>query len=96
MAEDEVLLTDIFRKVTEELKNLETEKKVINDLIKQTRKQIGSLDRREAKLRSDIAALVGKEADLSGRKLELEKKLETTRKKFEKIAAAKKSLSEAF
>lgn len=96
MAEDELLLTDIFRKVTEELKNLEMEKKVINDLIKQVRRQIRSLDRREAKLRLDIVALVHRESQLSGRKVALEKRLETTRKKFEKITAAKKSLSEAF
>lgn len=96
MAEDDVLITDIFRKLTEELNNLETEKKVINDLINQTRRQIKSLDRREAKLRLNIAALVQKESQLSGRRTELEKKLERTRKKFEKIAAAKKSLSEAF
>jgi len=96
MAEDEVLLTDILKKVNEEMKNLETERKVINDLIKQVRKQINSLDKKEAKLRSEISSLIQREAELSGRKVELEKKLEATRKKFEKIAAARKSLSEAF
>lgn len=96
MAEDEVLLTDILKKVNEEMKNLETERKVINDLIKQVRGQINSLDKKEAKLRSEISSLIQREAELSGRKVELEKNLEATRKKFEKIAAASKSLSEAF
>jgi len=96
MAEDDVLITDIFRKLTEELNNLETEKKVINDLIKQTRRQIKSLDRREAKLRANISALVQKESQLSSRKMTLENKLEATRKKLQKVAVARKSLSEAF
>ncbi len=96
MAGDEVLITDILRKVNEELKNLEMEKRVVADLIKQVRIQIRRLDRREAKLRADIAGLVQRESDLSGRKVRLEKRLESTRKKAEKIMAAKKSLSEAF
>jgi len=93
---EEVLLTDILKKVNDELKNLEMEKKVINDLIKQVRRQIKTLDRKEARLRSQIAGLVQKESELSGRKVDLEKQLEKARKKFQKIYEAKKSLSEAF
>jgi chromosome segregation ATPase len=96
LEKNEILITDIFRKIMQELDNLETERNVLSNLIKELRKRLVLLDRRESKLRLKIAELVKKEAKLSKRKADLEKRLDKTRDRLKKMSEAKQSLSDAF
>lgn len=93
---EEVLITDIFRKVTKDLENMETERKVLAGMLKDVRREMKSLDGREVRLRAKIAELSQREADLSRKKLGIEENLEKTRKRLQKMAEAKRSFSESF
>ena len=96
MGDDEVLITDIFMKVTKELENLESEKRALSTMLDDVRVQIKSLDQKESEMRSEISQLMQSEVGLSKKKLELEKNMEKTRKRLQKMSEARKSISEAF
>jgi chromosome segregation ATPase len=93
---NDVLITDIIKKVREELKNLEIEKNVVMSSLKDVGGQIRTIDKKEMQLRAKIESLVKREADMSKRKVKLEKKLESIRKKLSKLSEAQKSISQAF
>jgi len=93
---NDVLITDIIRKVKEELKNLEIEKSVVMGSLKDVSIQIRDIDKREMELRSRIQTLVKKESDLSRKRVKLEKRLGDIKKKLTKVTEAQKSISQAF
>ncbi|NIO23301.1 MAG: hypothetical protein GTN38_04730 [Candidatus Aenigmarchaeota archaeon] len=93
---DDVLITDIIRKVREELKNLELEKSVVMSSLKDVGSQIRNIDKKEMELRTRIQKLVKQESELSRKRVKLEKRLGDVKKKLVKVTEAQKSISQAF